>query len=182
MISSGDSYASGSFLGALSACPEVGTDFFSGCYAKNGRAGESHADDLTGGRLAVIFSNLIRYERWSQRAAERALRPSRRLKVGWASVSYRLPDAGGAPQRISSLSYTSACSSYWFDLCLTSKMSHGGRWRGSGVSQNRDIYRSWLHRIVRRYCLDHWKSKLLCRSQKATSQTRNMRFTRQGVK
>ncbi len=34
-------------------------------------------------------------------------------------------------------------------FCLTSKMSHGGKWRGSGASRNRDIYRSWLHRFVR---------------------------------
>jgi hypothetical protein len=32
---------------------------------------------------------------------------------------------------------------------LTSKMRHGGRWRGSGVSQNRDSYRNCLHRLVR---------------------------------
>ncbi len=34
-------------------------------------------------------------------------------------------------------------------FCLTSKMRHEGRWRGSGVSQNRDSYRSCLHRMVR---------------------------------
>jgi len=32
---------------------------------------------------------------------------------------------------------------------LTSKMSHGGKWRGACVSRNRDIYRNWLHRLVR---------------------------------
>ena len=91
----------------------------------------------------------MRYERWSQRAAERALRPSRRLKVLWASVSYRLPDVGGAPQRISSLSYTSACSSYWFDLCLTLKMSETDTWRRACDSTICDKYPTSLHRIVR---------------------------------
>jgi hypothetical protein len=28
-------------------------------------------------------------------------------------------------------------------------MSHGGSWRGTGYSRNRDSYRSWLHRVVR---------------------------------
>jgi hypothetical protein len=32
-------------------------------------------------------------------------------------------------------------------------MSHGGIWRDSGVSRRRDIYRSWLHRLVRPLCL-----------------------------
>ena len=32
---------------------------------------------------------------------------------------------------------------------LTSKMSHGGRWRDFLRSRNRDSYRSWLHRVVR---------------------------------
>ena len=30
----------------------------------------------------------------------------------------------------------------------TSAMCHGGKWRGSCVSRNRDIYRSWHHRLV----------------------------------
>ena len=34
-------------------------------------------------------------------------------------------------------------------FCLTSKMSHGGKWREPCVSRDRDIYRSWLHRMVR---------------------------------
>jgi hypothetical protein len=34
-------------------------------------------------------------------------------------------------------------------FCLTSKMSHGGKRRGSCASRNRDVYRSWLHRVVR---------------------------------
>jgi hypothetical protein len=33
---------------------------------------------------------------------------------------------------------------------LTIKMRHGGKWRGSCHSTNRDIYRSCLHRFVRR--------------------------------
>jgi hypothetical protein len=34
-------------------------------------------------------------------------------------------------------------------FCLTSKMSRGGKWREPCVSRDRDIYRSWLHRLVR---------------------------------
>jgi hypothetical protein len=34
-------------------------------------------------------------------------------------------------------------------LCLTLKMSRGGKWREPCASRDRDIYRSWLHRIVR---------------------------------
>jgi hypothetical protein len=40
----------------------------------------------------------------------------------------------------------------WFDIgwvCLTLKMSHGGKWRDFLRSRNRDTYRSWLHRFVR---------------------------------
>jgi hypothetical protein len=36
-----------------------------------------------------------------------------------------------------------------FVFGLTSKMSHGGKWRRSCESTNCDIYRSWLHRFVR---------------------------------
>ena len=39
-------------------------------------------------------------------------------------------------------------SADWIE-CLTSKMSRGGKWRRSCVSRNCDIYRSWLHRVVR---------------------------------
>ena len=38
-------------------------------------------------------------------------------------------------------------------------MSHGGKWRGSGASRKRDIYRSWLHRVVR----PNWLSALHAR-------------------
>jgi hypothetical protein len=34
-------------------------------------------------------------------------------------------------------------------FCLTSKMSREGKRRGSCASRNRDVYRSWLHRVVR---------------------------------
>lgn len=34
-------------------------------------------------------------------------------------------------------------------ICLTSKISHGGRWRRACFSTICDIYRSWLHRVVR---------------------------------
>ena len=41
-----------------------------------------------------------------------------------------------------------------FNFCLTSKLSHGGRWREScptegRISTIRDSYRSWLQRLVR---------------------------------
>ena len=42
---------------------------------------------------------------------------------------------------------TAAIKNVW--VCLTSKMSHGGKWRRSCASTNCDIYRSWLHRLVR---------------------------------
>ena len=35
------------------------------------------------------------------------------------------------------------------EFCLTSKVSHGGRWREVCVSTTRDSYRSWLNRLVR---------------------------------
>jgi hypothetical protein len=38
---------------------------------------------------------------------------------------------------------------FHFLLCLTLKMSHGGKWRDFLRSRNRDTYRSWLHRLVR---------------------------------
>jgi hypothetical protein len=42
--------------------------------------------------------------------------------------------------------------------CLTSKMSHGGRWRDFLRSRNRDIYRSWHHRVVRLVFLTEFHS------------------------
>ena len=74
-----------------------------------------------------------------------------------------MPD--GLFLRVDGLQYSYRCASPIFlfradgySFCLTSKVSHGGKWRDFLRSRNRDTYRSWLHRFVRLIFLFHFIS------------------------
>jgi len=83
--------------------------------------------------------------RWNGCAMNRARSncPSRRSEIA-LSMSRRFHRRASRSIRIE---YSMAWS-FW----LTSKMSHGARWRDSCASTRRDSERRWLWRLVRRFC------------------------------